>query len=72
MPRRRAHLLRTAAICGIAAYDGPLREIERPLRAGHMDFMFIDWRMRMEIEATTGAVRFLSGQALESEVPENT
>lgn len=51
-------------------YDGPLREIERCLLTAHMGSMSIDCRTRMEIEATAEAVRFLSGQLLESEVPE--
>jgi D-3-phosphoglycerate dehydrogenase len=52
-------------------YDGPLREIERCLLTAHMGSMSIDCRTRMEIEATMDAVRFLSGQAVESEVPED-
>lgn len=52
-------------------YDGPLREIERCLLTAHMGSMSVDCRTRMEIEATADAVRFLSGQALESEVPED-
>lgn len=52
-------------------YDGPLREIERCLLTAHMGSMSVDCRTRMEIEATEDAVRFLSGQALESEVPED-
>ncbi len=51
-------------------YDGPLREIERCLLTAHMGSMSVDCRTRMEIEATQEAVRFLAGQALESEVPE--
>ena len=51
-------------------YDGPLREIERCLLTAHMGSMSVDCRTRMEIEATQEAVRFLSGQPLESEVPE--
>lgn len=52
-------------------YDGPLREIERCLLTAHMGSMSVDCRTRMEIEATMDAVRFLSGLALESEVPED-
>ena len=51
-------------------YDGPLREIERCLLTAHMGSMSVDCRTRMEIEATQEAVRFLTGQPLESEVPE--
>ena len=52
-------------------YDGPLREIERCVLTAHMGSMSFDCRTRMEIEATAEAVRFLTGQALESEVPED-
>jgi len=52
-------------------YGGPLTEIERCLLTAHMGSMSIDCRTRMEIEATSEAVRFLAGQALESEVPED-
>ena len=51
-------------------YDGPLREIERCLLTAHMGSMSVDCRSRMEIEATEAAVRFLTGKALESEVPQ--
>jgi D-3-phosphoglycerate dehydrogenase len=51
-------------------YDGPLRGIERCLLTAHMGSMALDCRTRMEIEATAEVVRGLTGQALESEVPE--
>jgi Lactate dehydrogenase and related dehydrogenases len=51
-------------------YDGPLREIERCLLTAHMGSMSFDCRCRMELEATQEAVRFLTGQPLESEVPD--
>jgi D-3-phosphoglycerate dehydrogenase len=51
-------------------YDGPLREIERCLLTAHMGSMSVDCRTRMEIEATAEAVRFLQGNPMESEVPE--
>ena len=51
-------------------YGGPLREIERCLLTAHMGSMSVDCRARMEIESTEEAVRFLSGKALESEVPQ--
>ena len=52
-------------------YDGPLKEIERCLLTAHMGSMSVDCRTRMEIEATEEAVRFLTGKALEGEVPED-
>jgi len=50
-------------------YDGPLKDIERCLLTAHMGSMSIDCRTRMEIEATEEAVRFLTGESLEGEVP---
>jgi len=50
-------------------YTGPLREIERILLTAHMGSMSVDCRTRMEIEATEEAVRFLQGNALQSQVP---
>jgi len=52
-------------------YTGRLGQIDRCLLTSHMGSMSIDCRTRMEIEATEEAVRFLSGQALEGEVPED-
>lgn len=51
-------------------YDGELRDIERCLLTSHMGSMSFDCRSRMEIEATEEAVRFLMGQSLEWEVPQ--
>ncbi len=51
-------------------YAGKLTEIDRCLLTSHMGSMSIDCRTRMEIEATEEAVRFLTGQALLGEVPE--
>ena len=51
-------------------YDGPLREIERCLLTAHMGSMSRDCRSRMETEAASEAVRFIAGELLESEVPE--
>ena len=51
-------------------YKGDLRNIERCLLTAHMGSMFIDCRTTMEIEATKEVVRFLTGELLESEVPE--
>ena len=50
-------------------YDGELKDIERCLLTSHMGSMSIDCRSLMEIEATKEAVRFLSGQSLQSKVP---
>ena len=36
-----------------------------------MGSMSVDCRTRMEIEATEEAIRFLTGKALEGEVPED-
>lgn len=51
-------------------YAGKLAEIERCLLTAHMGSMSVDCRTRMEIEATEEAVRFLTGKALEGEVPQ--
>lgn len=51
-------------------YSGRLVEIERCLLTSHMGSMSVDCRVRMEIEATEEAVRFLMGRPLESEVPQ--
>ena len=52
-------------------YDGPLNNIERCLLTAHMGSMSVDCRTRMEIESTKEAIRFLAGQELESEVPQD-
>lgn len=51
-------------------YAGNLVEIERCLLTAHMGSMSVDCRTRMEIEATEETVRFLTGKALEGEVPQ--
>jgi D-3-phosphoglycerate dehydrogenase / 2-oxoglutarate reductase len=51
-------------------YNGKLQEIQRCVLTAHMGSMSIDCRTRMEIEATEEVVRFLTGQLLESVVPE--
>jgi D-3-phosphoglycerate dehydrogenase len=51
-------------------YAGNLTEIDRCLLTAHMGSMSVDCRTRMEIEATEEAVRFLTGRALEGEVPQ--
>jgi D-3-phosphoglycerate dehydrogenase len=52
-------------------YDGPLKKIERCLLTAHMGSMSLDCRTRMEIESTEEVVRFLTSEALESEVPQD-
>ena len=51
-------------------YNGPLSEIERCLLTSHIGSMSIDCRVKMEIEATEEVIRFLKGQPLKREVPE--
>ena len=51
-------------------YDGDLRDIGRCLLTSHMGSMSVDCRIRMEIEATEEAVRFLTGRPLEGLVPQ--
>ena len=51
-------------------YSGRLNEIERCILTAHMGSMSVDCRIRMEIEATEEAVRFLKGQPLLSKVPQ--
>jgi D-3-phosphoglycerate dehydrogenase len=50
-------------------YAGELTGIERCLLTAHMGSMSQDCRIRMEIEATEEAVRFLSSEPLRSPVP---
>lgn len=50
-------------------YTGPLTKIERCLLTAHMGSMSIDCRTRMEIESTEEAVRFLTGQEMQGQVP---
>jgi D-3-phosphoglycerate dehydrogenase len=50
-------------------YNGELTKIERCLLTAHMGSMSVDCRVRMEIEATEEAVRFLTGEPLRSPVP---
>ena len=51
-------------------YTGPLASVNRCLLTAHMGSMSIDCRAQMEIEATREAVRFLAGEPLAWEVPE--
>lgn len=50
-------------------YEGPLKNIERCLMTSHIGSMTYDCRAKMEIEATEEVIRFLTGKALEKEVP---
>jgi len=52
-------------------YSGQLSKIEKCLLTSHMGSMSIDCRTRMEIEATEEAIRYLTGQPLQSLVPVN-
>ena len=51
-------------------YDGNLAEIERCILTAHMGSMSDDCRTKMEIEATEEVVRFLTGNELEREAPQ--
>lgn len=71
-----AEIMETGHLSGAAIdvfeqepYFGPLARIERCVLTAHMGSMSIDCRTRMEIEAADEAVRFLTGQALQSLVP---
>ena len=50
-------------------YAGPLSTIDRCLLTAHMGSMSEDCRVRMEIEATEEAVRFVTGQSLIQQAP---
>ena len=52
-------------------YDGKLSEIKRCILTAHMGSMSVDCRVRMEIEATEEAVRFLTGKKLRGSVPQD-
>jgi len=51
-------------------YDGDLTSLDQCLLTAHMGSMSVDCRARMEIEATEEVVRFISGELLQSVVPE--
>jgi len=57
-------------VFGEEPYDGKLTALDQCLLTAHMGSMSVDCRARMEIEATEEAVRFMSGSALQSTVPE--
>ena len=50
-------------------YFGKLASLDQSLLTAHMGSMSNDCRIRMEIEATEEAVRFISGEPLQSKVP---
>lgn len=52
-------------------YNGNLSKIERCILTSHMGSMSIDCRVKMEIEATEEAVRFISNIPLKGLVPSN-
>ena len=51
-------------------YHGDLANLDQCLLTAHMGSMSVDCRARMEIEATEEVVRFISGELLQSVVPE--
>lgn len=51
-------------------YTGDLATLDQCLLTAHMGSMSVDCRTRMEIEAAEEAVRFISGEPLQSIVPE--
>jgi D-3-phosphoglycerate dehydrogenase / 2-oxoglutarate reductase len=51
-------------------YTGPLTKCENALLTCHMGSMTRDCRVRMEVEATQEAVRFVTGLAFASPIPE--
>lgn len=52
-------------------YSGDLASIERCILTSHMGSMSFDCRIKMEIETTEEAVRFISNKPLQSLVPDN-
>ena len=51
-------------------YSGPLSSVEQCLLTAHMGSMSVDCRSRMERESTEEVVRFVSGETLMHQVPE--
>jgi D-3-phosphoglycerate dehydrogenase len=51
-------------------YSGPLASVEQCLLTAHMGSMSIDCRSRMERESTEEVARFVSGETLMNQVPE--
>lgn len=54
----------------IEPYSGVLAKFDNCLNTAHMGSMTVDCRSAMEIEATKEVVRFIKGESLVSEVPE--
>jgi D-3-phosphoglycerate dehydrogenase len=54
----------------VEPYVGPLARIPRCVLTAHLGSMSIDCRVRMEVEATDEAIRFIRGEPLLGEVPE--
>ena len=52
-------------------YFGDLTKFNNCINTAHMGSMTVDCRSAMEIEATQEAIRFIKGEALLSEVPED-
>jgi len=52
-------------------YCGDLTKFNNCINTAHMGSMTVDCRSAMEIEATQEAIRFIKGEALLSEVPED-
>ncbi|NUQ00215.1 MAG: phosphoglycerate dehydrogenase [Armatimonadetes bacterium] len=51
-------------------YHGPLCELDNIILTQHMGSCTVDCRLRMEVEATEEAIRFLRGEPLHSPVPQ--
>ena len=51
-------------------YEGELKNIDNCILTSHMGSMSIDCRIKMEIEATDEAVRFIMGKPLQGLVPQ--
>ena len=56
-------------VFGEEPYNGNLVNLEQCLLTAHMGSMSVDCRTRMELEATEEAIRFISGDSLQSIVP---
>jgi len=52
-------------------YDGKLCDIQNCLLTSHMGSMSVDCRIRMEVEATEEAIRFINNKELKALVPED-
>jgi len=70
--------LRSGKIAGAAVdtyeeepYFGDLAKFNNCINTAHMGSMTVDCRSAMEIEATNEAIRFIKGEDLLSEVPDD-